>query len=109
MEEKEQERSLRELKPYLVYFLAAHQTKPQKTMEAEPVLIMAPDAVEAVERARVMARGIKKGRKGFLEAREAEEKDFRARAEELLKKGVKLPPDVIEYAGLQDLAERLKK
>jgi len=94
----------KESKPYLVYFRARH--RPKKIVDAEPVLVLAPNAVEAEREARVAAR-VRKRR--VLEVRMAEDEEFRAKAKELLEGGRRLPRAIIEYTELWELVRELKE
>lgn len=86
-----------ENRPYVVYFAKAHQSRIKKIIDADPVLVLASDSLEALKIARRVG-GMKK--KKFLEIRELDRKEFKEKAEELLENGRILPEEILSSLGL---------
>lgn len=110
MEEKEREGSSEqeELEPYFVRFAAARQAKPKKIIDADPVLVLAPSAVDAKRIAKsIRVGGLRKHK--VLEVEPVGKEEFKEKAKEYLQEGRNLPPRIIEYAGLQDFVRELRK
>jgi len=108
-EERSSERPQQEENPYFVYFPAAHQTRSKKRLDAPPILVLAPNAVEAIDKSKKVARVVKRRGRIIPDVEEVDREEFIAMARTLLEEGRRLPEDIINYTGLQGLARELRK
>lgn len=106
--ERSSEKLLARKKPYFVRFLAAHQSKSGKDIDAPPFLVLARHSGQAIDKARRMAKGVKKHCR-LPDVEEVSKEKFTEMARQRLEEGGRLPKDIIAYTGLQDLARKLRE
>ena len=97
-------------KAFFVYFAPAHQkSRYMPPPSGEPILVIAKNAVEAIDFTRYNSkvRGIKRNK--LLNVEEVKKEVFSAKAKELLEQGARLPTRIIKYTGLRKLARELEK